>query len=487
MDYQSGGLSREEIRKKRRQKERMQAILIFVAVILVLVLVIGGSVFALVRVFSDKTDNKETQVDAVTTESVVTQQADIETEQADVETEQETDAAQEEDATVAKEQEPVAEETDSEVTEADEQTDPSQSVIDEILGTEDKAALEELVSEKISSMTLEEKVAGLFFVTPAQLMGLQSDVTVIGSEFGEKISKYPVGGILYDESNMPSEEEFATFVSNVKVYVPEDTFFGIEDEGGEDAPFVATGLTENVIASQQEIGESLGASGAYSAGISIGSELRQYGINVNFSPNLDVALTDDSLAAKEGFGVDAATTAELGKNYVKGLTDQEISAAVGHFPSYGDVTHDGDGGQIVSNRTKEDLLNESTPYLEAIDAGADFVMVSHVGLPKIRGDKRPASLSKEVITDIIRTEWKYDGIVITDFMNRSCMYQKYTYAEAAVGAIEAGADMILSPKNFQKSYDGILDAVNNGTLTEERIDESLRRIYRVKLAGSVTN
>ncbi len=470
MDNQSSGLSREEIRKKRRKKEQMQAIAIFAAVILVVALVVGGIAVSLVRIFSDKDKEKEIQVDAVTsTEQVVA----------------------EETQPVVEETEAVVEEVEEEVTEPEPEETPeedaSQSVIDEILGTEDKAAIEQKVSEKIASMTLEEKVAGLFFVTPAQLMGLQSDVTVIGSEFGEKASAYPVGGLLFDESNMPSEEEFVTFVSNIKVYVNEDTFFGIENKGGEEAPFVAAGFTENVIASHQEIGANLGVSGAYSAGISIGSELRQYGIEVDFSPNLDVSLTDDSLAAKEGFGVDMATTAEIGKNYVKGLSDQGIAVAAGHFPSYGDVTHNGDGGQLVSNRTKEDLLKEASPYLEAIDAGADFLMISHVGLPKIRGDQRPASLSKEVITDIVRTEWEYDGIVITDFMNRSCMYQKYTYAEAAVGAIEAGADMILSPKNFQKSYNGILDAINDGTLTEERIDESLKRIYRVKYAKSETN
>lgn len=478
MEYQSGGLSREEIRKKRRQKERMQAIAILAAVLLVLVLVIGGVVFALVRVFSGSEEPEGTQVDAVTTESVAVQDTVTETEDAAV---TETEEIQEEPGESA---EPEGSE---EPAEPEEEEDATQSVIDEILGTEDTEALEQMVSEKIASMTLEEKVAGLFFVTPAQLMGLQSDVTAVGSQFGEMYMKYPVGGILLDESNMPSESEFETLISNLGAYLSEDTFLGIENEGGENAPFVTRGFTENVIASHQEIGESLGASGAYSAGISLGSELRRYGIDVNFTPNVDVALTEDSVAAKEGFGADAVTTAELGKNLVKGLTDQEISAAVGHFPSYGDVTHDGDGGQIVSDRTKEDLQKEYTPYLEAIDAGADFVVVSHVGLPKLRGDKRPASLSKEVITDIIRTEWEYDGIVITDFMNRSCMYQKYTYAEAAVGAIEAGADMVLAPKNFQKSYNGILDAVADGTITEERIDESLRRIYRVKFADSMTN
>ena len=294
-----------------------------------------------------------------------------------------------------------------------------------------------------------------------------------------------MGGIVLDESNMGSEEDFTKFISNLSVYIAEDTFVGIEDQGGEQSPFIKKEFTENVIASHREIGESLGASGAYSAGISLGSELRQYGIDVNFAPNVDVSLKEGSVAEQEGFGTDAQTTAELGKNLVRGLSDQNILTAVGHFPGYGDVTQDGDGGQVVSERTKDDLTKEYAPYKEAIDAGADFVMVSHVSLPKIRGDKRPASLSKEVITDIIRTEWEYDGIVITDFMNKSCIFIKYTYAEAAVGAIEAGADMILAPKNFIKSYNGILEAVNKGTLTEERIDESLKRIYRVKLADQV--
>ncbi len=468
MEHQTDGMSREEIRKKRRQKEKLQALLILAAILLVVALVVGGVVMVLMKTFAGKEEKPEdTKVDAVT--SVVAEETDAEVQPEEIlpeETQQEE----------IQPEEIQPEETQQE----EEEPSMADSVIDEILGKEDMAAIEARVDEKLASMTLEEKVAELFFVTPAQLMGLQSDVTAVGSDFGSQVSAYPVGGLLLDESNMTTEEEFITFLSNVQSYASSDTLIGIENEGGEDAPFIASGFSENVIASHQEIGESLGVSGAYSAGISIGSELRRYGIDVNFTPNVDVSLTQDSVAEKEGFGVDAQETAELGKNLVKGLADQNIVAAVGHFPSYGDVKQDGDGGPVISNRTKEDLKGEYAPYLAAIEAGADMVVVSHVSLPKVRGDNRPASLSKEVITDIIRTEWEYDGVVITDFMNRSCMYQKYTYAEAAVGAIEAGADMILSPKNFKKSYDGIIAAINDGTLTEERIDESVRRIYRVK-------
>lgn len=477
MDFESSGLSREEIRKRRRKKERTQAMALLAAALLVVILLIGGGIFGIVKLVGGKAPKEEKPaVDAVATESVTeTPQEGSQSEEPAADAEQETDS----DAT--EEESSDTEETTEETADAEESPDSADPFGDDAAN----AQLEALVDEKIASLTLEDKVAGLFFVTPAQLMGVESEVKVMGSDFGEKISAYPVGGIVLDASNIGTEEDFSKFIMSLRGYILPGTFIGMEHEGGENSPLVQGGVTETVISPLSEIGESLGASGAYSAGISLGGELRQYSVNVDFAPNVDVSLKEGSVAEAEGFGVDMEETAQLGKNMVKGLSDQGIFTAVKHFPSYGDVTQDGDSGQVISQRTKEDLQGEYAPYIEAIDAGADFVMVSHVSLPRLRGDNRPASLSPEVITDIIRTEWEYDGIVMTDFMNKSCMYQKYTYAEAAVGAIEAGADMILCPKNFMKSYNGILDAVNAGTITEERINESLRRIYRVKLSNSL--
>lgn len=342
-----------------------------------------------------------------------------------------------------------------------------------------------MVASQIAGMSIEQKAAALFFVTPEQLLGIETPVTEVGSSISEKLNQYPVGGIVLKEGNITSAEGLSEMVSNLQVFTQNSLFIGISDEGGEDSPFITSGISENVIASQKETAESLGNTGAYSAGISLGSELKQFGFNVDFAPLADVSLKAGSIAEQKGFGKDAATNAELARNVVKGLTDQSIFAGVKYFPGYGDATQEGNGGQIISQRTRDDLKEEYAPYQEAIDAGAKFLMISHVSLPKIRGDKRPASLSPEIITDIVRDEWGYDGIVITDYMDKSCIYQKYTYAEAAVGAIEAGADMILSTKNFAKSYNGILDAVKKGQLTEERIDQSLTRIYKVKFASKV--
>lgn len=488
MEFESGGLSREEIRKKRRQKERKRALLVLGGVAAAVCLVLGIGIAALVHTISSNHAQKQ---EAAKQAMLEQQAAEKETAAALAEAKKEEElAAQKAEETETAEAEPTdaPEETDAasdEVTDTDSTAAAASDQADEDSPEDAEAVLEEMVASQIAGMSIEQKVAALFFVTPEQLLGIETPVTEVGSSISEKLNQYPVGGIVLKEGNITSAEGLCEMVSNLQVFTQNSLFIGISDEGGEDSPFITSGISENVIASQKETAESLGNTGAYSAGISLGSELKQFGFNVDFAPLADVSLKDGSIAEQKGFGKDAATNAELARNVVKGLTDQSIFAGVKYFPGYGDATQEGNSGQIISQRTRDDLKEEYAPYQEAIDAGAKFLMISHVSLPKIRGDKRPASLSPEIITDIVREEWGYDGIVITDYMDKSCIYQKYTYAEAAVGAIEAGADMILSTKNFAKSYNGILDAVKKGQLTEERIDQSLTRIYKVKFASKV--
>ena len=112
-------------------------------------------------------------------------------------------------------------------------------------------------------------------------------------------------------------------------------------------------------------------------------------------------------------------------------------------------------------------------------------MVSHVSAPNVVGDNTPCSLSEMVITNMLRGELGYNGIVITDAMNMGAITQYYAADEAAIMALKAGADMILMPEDFEKAYNGVLEAVQNGTIAEERINDSLKRIYRVKLRDRI--
>ena len=156
-----------------------------------------------------------------------------------------------------------------------------------------------------------------------------------------------------------------------------------------------------------------------------------------------------------------------------------------HFPGHGGTSGDSHEGTVYLNSTKEELEScEFLPFQAAIDADTEFVMVGHISLPNILEDDTPASLSEEVVTEMLRNDLGFDGIVITDAMNMGAITNNYTSAEAAVQAVQAGVDMILMPQDFEDAYQGILSAVNSGTISEDRIDESVRRILEVKMGES---
>ena len=507
MSMESDKEQKAALRKKRRKKERIQALALVGGVFVLGLAVVIGVTVGLVHLFSSSSQNKESQSAVTEAEEGTVSWDDSEpseAEEAAAGEETGADAAEEseeaaldtakgESAQSEESAEETKEETDAEETtggteEAGETEESDEAEVtgeanEENLGASQESRDEEIearITEQLAQMSDEEKVSKLFVLTPGQLTGTELESATIGNKVGDQLSRYPISGILFRDSNLDTEENLYSALSNLKSFSMGSLLYFVSDRGGEESPFVKSGMTENIIASQKEIGEGLGSAGAYSAGISLGSELKHYGMQVNIAPCADVAKTSGSYAASHGFGTDLNTTAELTANMVRGLTDQGIIAAVGCFPGYGDVPGDGNGSVPVSQRTREQLLEESKPYQDAIKSGAQIIIISHVGLPKLRGDQRPASLSKEVITDIVREEWGYDGVIMTDYMDKSCIYQKYTYAEAAVGAIEAGADILLATKNFQKSYAALLDAVKKGTISKERLDESVRRILRLK-------
>lgn len=172
---------------------------------------------------------------------------------------------------------------------------------------------------------------------------------------------------------------------------------------------------------------------------------------------------------------------------VEGLQEGGVSACLKHFPGLGSVDEDSHEGMAVSEKSLEDFeASDFLSFQAGIDAGADLVMVGHLSVPNITGDNTPCTLSEKMITEVLRGQMGFDGVVITDSMSMNAITDYYTADEAAVKALQAGADMILMPEDFETAYQGVLDAVNNGILTEDRINESLVRVYRVKLKDRVS-
>lgn len=369
------------------------------------------------------------------------------------------------------------EETEPVVVEA-----PEEPVAEEPV--EEKSYLDEIVDACISEMPLEDKIKGLFIITPEALTG--TDIVVrAGDTTKEKLGEHPVGGLIYFEQNIKDSQQLTEMLSNTASYSKYPLFLAVDEEGGSVSRVAKAGLADNV-GDMKTIGEGKDTAKAKEAGATIGGYLSGFGFNLTLAPVADVAMDGNETIGDRSFGNNAGEVSTMVSASVEGFAEGGVSACLKHFPGLGCTDEDTHEGMASSEKTLEDF--ETTDFLSfqaGIDAGAEFVMVGHLSVSNITGDNTPSSLSEQMITEVLRGNLGFEGIVVTDAMNMGAITEYYTSDQAAVMALQAGADMILMPEDFEAAYNGVLEAVNNGTLTEERIDESLRRIYRVKYKDKV--
>lgn len=378
--------------------------------------------------------------------------------------------------------------------------DDKQSLVDEMLGTEetiqvpepsetvpeltDEEKLDEIVNAGIEVMPLEDKVAGLFLVTPESITGVTAAVQA-GDGTRNALARYAVGGIVYFAKNIQSKEQLVQLIDNTQLYTKYPLFIAVDEEGGSVSRVADSGIAAKVD-SAQAIGQTADASNAYAAGSAIGAYLSELGFNLDFAPVADLANVENSVMAGRTYGSDAASAAPFVASMVQGLKEQKVTACLKHFPGIGSTTNDTHNGLAVSGRSAEEFRAEEFSVFQAgIDAGADMVMVGHMAAPSLVGDNTPCCMSEAVVTDILRNELNFKGVIITDAMNMKAISDYYEADEAAIRALKAGCDMILMPDDFEKAYNGVLQAVQDGTISEERINDSLRRIYRIKYADKL--
>ena len=263
-------------------------------------------------------------------------------------------------------------------------------------------------------------------------------------------------------------------------------FIGTDEEGGEVSRIANSKIEVTELLTAADIGDGGDPQQAYNAANTIASYMKEYGFNVNFAPVADVATNpSNEMIGDRSYSADATVVASMVKSAIQAYQEQGISACAKHWPGIGDIAEDLHESAGSTSKSLSDMREmEFLPFVTAIESGTDMIMASHVAAPEITGDDTPTSLSSLMLTDVLRGELGYNGIIITDAMNMSSITEKYTDAEAAVNALQAGADMILMPADFKAAYQGVLDAVADGTLSEERINESLHRIFRVKYADS---
>lgn len=349
------------------------------------------------------------------------------------------------------------------------------------------SSADDRVEKLLAGMDLKQKVAQMFMVTPEALTGY-SKVTAAGEVTKQCFIRYPVGGVIYMAGNLIDTEQTRIMLSNMQDYSVEylgfPVFLGVDEEGGTVARIAgnrAFGVED--VGNISEIGASGNCDLAYQAGSTIGAYLSALGFNLDFAPVADVWSNKKNTVVKyRSPGSDPELVRDMVIAQIEGFKEQGILCAVKHFPGHGSTSEDSHNGAAVVERTLQELFEcDLIPFKGAVQAGVPFVMVGHLSLPKVVEDDVPAVFSKEIITDILRGELGFCGIVITDALDMGAVTDYYSSAQAAVMAVAAGADMLLMPEDFVAAYEGVLNAVQRGELTQERIDESVRRILKVKL------
>ena len=341
--------------------------------------------------------------------------------------------------------------------------------------------LDEIINQAISVMPLEDKVAGLFIVTPEAITGVNTALKA-GDSTKEALNKNPVGGLIYFAKNIQSAEQLSEMINNSVLYSRYPIFVAVDEEGGRVSRVAGAGLATNV-GVPAEIGATGNANNAYVAGQSIANYLTPLGFNLDLAPVADINNVEGSIIGDRAFGSDAETVAAMVSAMVKGLEENGVSSCLKHFPGIGSSTEDTHDGLASTGRTAEDFRNNEFKVYEAgIEAGVDFIMITHMSAPGLTGDQTSATFSKTIVTEILRNELGFEGVIITDALNMKAIADYNGADDAAILALKAGCDMLLMPEDYNIAYSAVLQAVKDGTISEERINDSLRRIYRIKYA-----
>ena len=366
----------------------------------------------------------------------------------------------------------------------------------------------EAIKDIIDKMTLEQKVAQLFVVSPETLTGVDS-VQYAGDMTYQALQDYPVGGIVFAKDNIDSSSQFGTMTDNLQSYSEDISglplFLAAAEEGGsasvlgnndnldeyyensysdDDSDYSSSSANSvhSGATSMSEIGRKDDSNNAYEAGKSIGSLMSAYGLNLDLAPVADVLSGNSTGIGDRTFGTDAQTVSDMALEVIRGIQEEDVNAAMKYFPGYGAASSNMSGFPVINSSLDELKKKEFLPYSNAIAQGLDFIMVGHISVPNVTGDDTPASLSEKMISEVLRKDLGFKGIVMTDYLNDKTIVKNYSAADAAVKAIQAGADLLLEPDDLEAAYEGVLKAVKKGDITEDRLDESIYRILRVKLS-----
>lgn len=335
-------------------------------------------------------------------------------------------------------------------------------------------------TKPVSNLSLEDKISRLFLVKP-ETLNLDSSghivseaITKMNPRIISALQKYKVSGVILFDKNIVNENGLKNFTCELQKTASLPLFISIDEEGGN-----VSRLANHKNLSVDNVGFPINfktPENVKRAYESITKYLVNYGFNLNFAPVADVFTNPkNTVIGSRAFGKDPETVSSLLVAAIEG--HKKLPHCVKHFPGHGDTTEDTHNGSVKIDKTWEELLKcELIPFKTAIEQNCDMIMTSHIILPHVTKEKLPTSLSYELVTEKLRKELGFNGVVITDSFVMDAITENYSSGDAAVLAIKAGVDIILCPANLVEAHTAVLNAVKKGEISEERIDESVKRI-----------
>lgn len=339
-----------------------------------------------------------------------------------------------------------------------------------------------LAEETLKTMSLREKVCQMFIVMPSAVTNVKK-VTAAGETTRKALEQYPVGGLMYDRSNMVSKEQVGTMLAKSQSYVKIPMILTCDEEGGRVNRLMKTVGTTwfGPMLEYQDKGPDTARSNART----IAEDMISLGFNMDLAPVADVwSNPENTVIGDRAYSDRFDKAAELIPAAVQGFHDGGAACVLKHFPGHGDTSADSHYGSVYVYKTLDEIRKEELlPFQAGIDAGADAVMMGHLILTDV--EEVPALFSSRLVNDLLRDEMGFQGVVMTDSLQMQAMADHYGSAEIAVRAVKAGVDILLCPMDLEAAVNGLIQAVESGELPESRVDESVLRILRLKEANGI--
>jgi beta-N-acetylhexosaminidase len=348
------------------------------------------------------------------------------------------------------------------------------------------ASAEATPLDRLAGMSVEEKVGQLFMPV---LYGSRADTAhkENTAQFGvrtpaEAIRKYRLGGVILFpwSGNIESVAQIVRLTGGMQRAAGDiPLLIGVDQENGRVARL---GSLVTKLPQAKTIGDTGETRWARAAAKVTGAELRALGFNLDFAPVADVNVNPrNPVIGPRAYGSDPAKVARMVGAAVDGFHDAGVAATAKHFPGHGDTTVDSHTGlPVIKHSPKQWDRLDAPPFRAAIARKVDAIMSAHVVMPKLDRSGDPATLSKPILTGLLRERLGFKGVVFTDSLQMQGVREKYGDGEVAVRAILAGADILLMPPNFARAHAAVLAAVKSGRISAKRLDQSVARVLKLK-------